>query len=123
MSQFQKLPRLRRTLRRVKKWFRKTWLFGTTVPWVKKFTIGFRTYGPNRSDKLALVSINDLRQRERFTAYWPLSITQIIGGKKWSINFIRYQTPQPVLVGPKGGLRLPVPPVDPDAIEGDEEEK
>ena len=57
----------------------------------------FSTYGPNTSDRLALVSLND---RHRFSAYWPMRLTQIIGGKTWSISFTRFTTPEPIPTAP-----------------------
>ena len=57
-----------------------------------------KTYLPNSSDRLALVALNDARP---FRAYWPLRLTQLIGGKTWSLSIVRYQTksPTPVLKG------------------------
>ena len=55
----------------------------------------FNTYGPNTSDRLALVSLDD---RRPFRAYWPVRFTQIVGGKRWSLSLCFYRTPKPVLV-------------------------
>lgn len=52
-----------------------------------------RPYLPNRSDRLALVSTRDSNP---FSAYWPLIITQLVGGKTWSISYIRHTTPRPI---------------------------
>lgn len=55
----------------------------------------WRTYLPNSSRNLALVS---LRDRRPFRAYWPLHLTQLVGGKTWSISLVRYTTDGPQLV-------------------------
>jgi len=52
-------------------------------------------YLPNTSDRLALVHVGDERP---FRAYWPLRLTQIIGGKRWSLSVCRYLTDKPVPV-------------------------
>ena len=57
-----------------------------------------KTYLPNSSDRLALVSLDDKRP---FRAYWPLRLTQLVGGKTWSLSIVRYQTKNPVPV-PEG---------------------
>lgn len=51
-----------------------------------------KTYLVNSSDRLALVSLDDKRP---FRAYWPLRLTQIVGGKRWSLSLVRYQTSEP----------------------------
>lgn len=56
-----------------------------------------RPFLPNRSDALALVSLNDQRP---FRAYWPLTLVQIVGGRTWSISFVRYRTPRPRVIPP-----------------------
>lgn len=61
-----------------------------------------RPYLPNRSRNLALVSLNDKRP---FRAHWPLVLTQIIGGKTWSLSLVRYQTATPVLTTSSGADR------------------
>jgi hypothetical protein len=30
-------------------------------------------------------------------AHWPIRLTQIVGGKTWSISFVRFQTREPML--------------------------
>jgi len=50
-----------------------------------------RPYLPNTSSRLALVSLD-----RPDAAHWPIRLTQIVGGKTWSISFIRFQTPEPV---------------------------
>ena len=55
--------------------------------------VWWRTYGPNTSDRLALVSLNDERP---FRAHWPVRLTQIIGGKRWSLSLCIHLTPHPI---------------------------
>ncbi|MBM4489391.1 hypothetical protein MWT96_20705 [Prescottella equi] len=55
--------------------------------------MSIRDYLPNTSTRLALVSLDDQRP---FRAYWPMRITQLVGGKTWSISFIKHSTPQRV---------------------------
>lgn len=52
-----------------------------------------RPYLPNTSARLALVSLDD---PEPFRAYWPMRFTQLVGGRRWSLSVVRYQTPAPV---------------------------
>lgn len=52
-----------------------------------------RPYLPNRSSRMALVSLDDERP---FRAHWPLTLVQIVGCRAWSISFVRYATPSPV---------------------------
>ncbi|NKR60220.1 hypothetical protein GS474_15930 [Rhodococcus hoagii] len=58
--------------------------------------MSIRDYLPNTSTRLAMVSLDDQRP---FRAYWPMRITQLIGGKTWSISFIKHHAPQPVQSG------------------------
>lgn len=51
-----------------------------------------RPYVPNTSDKLALVSLDD---KFKYRAHWPLRLTQIIGGKTWSLSFVRHPSQKP----------------------------
>ncbi|PTR30610.1 hypothetical protein C8K36_102462 [Rhodococcus sp. OK519] len=55
--------------------------------------MSLREYLPNTTTKLAMVSLNDQRP---FRAYWPMRITQLVGGKTWSLSFIKHGTPRPV---------------------------
>jgi hypothetical protein len=50
-----------------------------------------RPYLPNTSTKLAIV-----HQDHPADAYWPMRITQIVGGRTWSISLINHRTPTPV---------------------------
>lgn len=52
-----------------------------------------RPYLPNTSNELALVSLSD---REPFRAFWPIVLTQLVGGRTWSISFIRHKTLEPI---------------------------
>ena len=54
-----------------------------------------RPYLPNRSDRLALVSLDDERP---FRAYQPIRLTQILGGRTWSLSLVRHTTQMPCLV-------------------------
>ena len=54
-----------------------------------------RPYLPNTSDQMALVSLNE-PGGPPFNAYWPMRLTQIVGGKTWSISFTRFKTPHPI---------------------------
>jgi len=54
----------------------------------------------NSSDRLALVSLDDPQD---FRAYWPLRLTQLVGGKTWSISFVRFQTPKPQVTAQRQG--------------------
>lgn len=56
--------------------------------------MSIREYLPNTSTRLAMVSLDD---RRPFRAYWPMRITQLIGGKTWSLSFIKHSTPRPVV--------------------------
>lgn len=59
-----------------------------------------RPYLPNRSDALALVSLNDKRP---FRAHWPLTLVQIVGGRTRSLSVVRYRTREPVPITPPVG--------------------
>jgi hypothetical protein len=56
-----------------------------------------RTYLPNTSDRLALVSLADARP---FRSHWPVRLTQIVGGRAWSLTLVTLTTPAPVLTDP-----------------------
>lgn len=49
---------------------------------VPKFLL---TWLPNRTQVLALVSLN---HAPVFRSYWPCSVTQIVGGKHWSLSVV-----------------------------------
>lgn len=65
----------------------------------RRRTRWWRTYLMNRSDNLALVSLNDTRP---FRAYWPMTFVQLVGGRRWSLSICRYSTPGPLVVNPEG---------------------
>lgn len=50
-----------------------------------------RPYLPNRSHRLALVSLE-----RPGAAHWPLQLTQLVGGRTWSLTFVRFQTAEPI---------------------------
>jgi len=52
----------------------------------------FKTYGPARTDGLALVSLSETDRP--FRAVWPVLIRQLLGGKRWSLSLIQYRTPR-----------------------------
>jgi hypothetical protein len=54
-----------------------------------------KTYLVNHSNGLALVSLDDQRP---FRAYWPLKMTQVIGGRRWSLSLVRLQGDEPTLI-------------------------
>ncbi|KZL33174.1 MULTISPECIES: hypothetical protein [Rhodococcus] len=56
-----------------------------------------REYLPNTSTRLAMVALDDQRP---FRAYWPMRITQIIGGKTWSLSVINHRATQLVKAEP-----------------------
>ncbi|MGW6658895.1 hypothetical protein [Rhodococcus sp. NPDC055024] len=56
-----------------------------------------REYLPNTSTRLAMVALDDQRP---FRAYWPMRITQIIGGKTWSLSVINHRATQLVKADP-----------------------
>lgn len=51
-----------------------------------------KTYGPARTDGLALVSLEETHRP--FRAVWPVLIRQLLGGKRWSLSLIQYRTPK-----------------------------
>ncbi len=55
--------------------------------------MNLRPYLPNRSDKMALVSLDDERP---FRAYQPIRLTQLVGGRHWSISLVTYRTARPL---------------------------
>lgn len=57
-----------------------------------------RYYGPNLSRGLALVHLAD---RRPFRAHWPVTIVQIVGGRRWSLALTVHPTPGPVLTDPE----------------------
>lgn len=66
-----------------------------------------RPYLPNSSDRLALVSL------DRPTgALWPLRLTQIVGGRTWSLSLVRYRSPGPVPVPEPVASGESAPPLD-----------
>lgn len=50
-----------------------------------------RPYLPNSSTSLALVS-----REFPADAFWPIRLTQIVGGRTWSLSFVTHMTPTPV---------------------------
>lgn len=50
-----------------------------------------RPYLPNTSTRLGLVSLDDPGK-----AHWPVRLTQIIGGRTWSLSLVTNLTPKPV---------------------------
>ena len=48
------------------------------------------TYGPNSSAGLSLVPT-----KHPGAGHWPIRVTQIIGGKRWSLSFVYLLTPEP----------------------------
>lgn len=55
--------------------------------------MNWNDYLPNRDDSMALVSTED----PKFRAFWPVRITQILGGKTWSLSIVRFKTDEPVI--------------------------
>ena len=56
----------------------------------------FKPYLPNTSDRLSLVGRRANASQPDFRAYWPLRLTQIVGGKRWSLALVWYKTPHPI---------------------------
>lgn len=61
--------------------------------------MSLRVYLPNSNDRLALVALDDERP---FRAHWPVRLTQLVGGRTWSLSVVRYQTVAPVVTIPDG---------------------
>ena len=56
-------------------------------------------YLPN-SGNFSLVSIDKAdpaRREPDLRAHWPIRLTQLVGGKRWSISFVWHKTPHPIL--------------------------
>ena len=56
----------------------------------------WKDYGPNSSDRFSLVSASESAQLD-LRAHWPIVLTQLVGGKRWSLSLVRHTTPKPVL--------------------------
>ena len=54
----------------------------------------YKEYIPNTSTDLAMVLVETVAPKQ---AFWPMRITQLIGGKTWSISLI---THKPARVNP-----------------------
>ncbi|HEY9438759.1 MAG TPA: hypothetical protein VIS29_08920 [Streptomyces sp.] len=51
----------------------------------------FNTYGPNRTDGMALIG----RTAEYpFRVRWPVRLIQLCGGRRWSLNVCIFETPE-----------------------------
>ncbi len=59
-----------------------------------------RPYIPNSTDRLALVSLD-----RPTAALWPIRLTQIIGGKTWSLSLVRYRSREPMLMPSNPAVR------------------
>ena len=55
-----------------------------------------RNYLPSTGN-FSLVGTDRLRPQPDLRAHWPIRLTQIIGGKRWSLSFVWHKTPHPVL--------------------------
>ena len=71
----------------------------------------WRAARPNTSTRMALVSLDDA---EPYRAHWRIRLTQIIGGKRWSLSLVTYQTPTPELVTRPTATPDPDPGSQPD---------
>lgn len=70
-----------------------------------------RPYLFNTSDKLGLVSLKHPSE-----AVWPLRLTQLFGGRKWSLALVVYETSRPMLTEPLEGTAWAIKELMHDAM-------